>query len=461
MTTFLRKTFCMVLFVVLCAGVLNAQTVNPVKSLTGNCINNGKVTLNWTAPDLSLGNGFWLTYSSNDIMGTIGAGVEGEIRSVARFTAADLTAKGVTAGDKIALLQYALNGDGCSDLKLQVYDGGMMLLGFFISGTLRVDQPVDMATVGNKWTNTILTNPHPIDLSKELWFGFSVYAREESMPLAYDWGPGVENKSDLLWTMSSLGIGMWSTLYSASQNQYSLNACIKAFVSKVPIPLVSKYYIYQDGEKIGETTATTFTKDDVEFGQHNFCVVAVYDNSAQSAEVCKTITCTETCSVPTNLTIEYSENCDTAIIAWAAPTAGFPVAYNVYRDNVLIAGSIEETNYADVTFENTKDHKWSVATICKTVSSNKVNEDKTACKTDDGVYGYIKEVSIYPNPASQTVTIQVENFLKVEVYNIFGQLIESKNNPVVDVSSYNSGIYFFKVIDQENNFANRRVSIVR
>jgi hypothetical protein len=73
----------------------------------------------------------------------------------------------------------------------------------------------------------------------------------------------------------------------------------------------------------------------------------------------------------------------------------------------------------------------------------------------------MKNVSIYPNPASQTVTIQADNFLKVEVYNTFGQFIESNSSPVVDVSSYSSGIYFFKVFDRENHFTNKRIAVVR
>ena len=90
MEKFLHKTFCILLISVLCTG-LHAQTVNPVKNLTATCDANGKVTLNWLAPDISPGEGFWLTYSSNNILGAVGTGQDGEVTSVARFTASDLT----------------------------------------------------------------------------------------------------------------------------------------------------------------------------------------------------------------------------------------------------------------------------------------------------------------------------------------------------------------------------------
>ena len=460
MINLLKKKICMILFIMLCIIILNAQNVNPVKNLTGNC-NNGKVTLNWGEPDLNLGEGFWLTYASNNLMGYIGTGQEGEVRSAARFTASDLTDKGVTSGDKIALMQIILNGDDCSDLYLHVYDGGMLIpyINIFMAGTLQVEQRVDLATIDNNWTTIPLNAPHTIDLSKELWFGFSVYASDYSSPLAYDWGPGVENKSDLIWTMSTLGVGLWSTLYAASSNEYSLNACIKAYITKNDIPLLSKYYIYQDDEKIAETTSRTYSIEGVDFGQHNFCVVAVYNNNAQSAEVCRTINCNEVCNSPANLAVSYSEECDKATLTWTAPTTDILIKFNVYRDGTLIESSIEETTYVDEDFDKNVEHVWNVETVCQTVVSNQIKITKPACTLN--INEPLSNISIYPNPASKTVTVKADNFQKVEIYNTFGQLIEVTSTYTVDVSTYSAGIYFFKVYDVNNALAIRKVTILR
>ena len=463
MITFLRKTFLMVLFAILCTG-LYAQTVNPVKNLSGNCNSNGRVTLTWGAPDFS-GDGFWLTYSVNTILGQIGLEGSGEIRSAARFQAADLVAKGVTEGDKVALLQMVLPQTGCSDLVAQIYSGEFDLLGILIPLNKVVDQPIDINTVNEMQWNTIkLNTPHTINMSNALWFGYSVNydAEQEAMPLIYADQEWVERKSDLIWSMSSLGIGLWTDLYSATApDNVQLAACVKAFITKADVvPIINKYYIYQDGEKIGETTNTNFSKESVGFGTHEFCVVAVYDTGAESAEVCKTVTCNETCNVPKNLTVAYSEECNQAIIAWDPPTSGNTLGYNVYRDATLLTPeAITATTFIDDDFDKTEDHTWSVETACETISSNKV--DKTVDRCNIGIVENRNGVTIFPNPASRTATVQVNNFQKVEIYNPFGQLIEVSHNTIVDVSAYSSGIYFFKVFDLDNNMTVKRVTVAK
>jgi len=67
------------------------------------------------------------------------------------------------------------------------------------------------------------------------------------------------------------------------------------------------------------------------------------------------------------------------------------------------------------------------------------------------------DISTYPNPAFSTVTIEANNFNKVEVYNIFGQLLHTAKNQIVDVSYFNAGVYFFKIFDTENNSVVKRV----
>lgn len=59
-------------------------------------------------------------------------------------------------------------------------------------------------------------------------------------------------------------------------------------------------------------------------------------------------------------------------------------------------------------------------------------------------------ISLYPNPTSSLVNIKAENTIKsTELYDVQGRLIqinkEDSNEVVLDISSYNSGIYFIKV----------------
>jgi len=439
--------------------MINAQ-VNPVKNLSGNCNNNGRITLNWGAPDPHAIDGFWLTYSSDAVYGNIGTGQDGDVMSVARFAASDLTAKGVTPGDKIVQMQIALNPAGCSNLNLKVWSGGSFLvipiINFVIAnpGTLEVDQRVDLSTVSSSgWTTIPLAQSHPISTTTELWMGYSVTANASAYPLTYDEGPRVSNKSDII-NFSD----QWSTLYLATQNEYSLNACIKAFVSKEDMLFVTRYEIYKDGEKVGETTSRDFTMEGLYPGEYDFCVKAVYNNNEVSEEVCRVTVCNEVCNPVTNLNVTFSTTCDKATITWTKPETVFPVKYNVYRGGVMIALEIEGTTYIDEEFNYNEEHTWSVEMVCIALVSNKVNSTK---QCELGISESLSNISIYPNPASQTVTIQMDKFQKVEIYNAFGQLMGVNHTKTTDVSTYSQGVYLFKVFDVDGNAAVKRVTVLK
>ena len=73
----------------------------------------------------------------------------------------------------------------------------------------------------------------------------------------------------------------------------------------------------------------------------------------------------------------------------------------------------------------------------------------------------LEGVKVYPNPTFSTVTIESNNFSKVEIYNIFGQLLQTAKTQVVDVSTFNAGVYFFKIFDIEGNSVVKKVVVVR
>ena len=71
----------------------------------------------------------------------------------------------------------------------------------------------------------------------------------------------------------------------------------------------------------------------------------------------------------------------------------------------------------------------------------------------------LEEVRVYPNPAFNTVIIEAHNFAKAEIYNAMGQLLKTETTNIVDVSSYNSGVYFLKVFDLDGNIVVKRVVV--
>lgn len=59
------------------------------------------------------------------------------------------------------------------------------------------------------------------------------------------------------------------------------------------------------------------------------------------------------------------------------------------------------------------------------------------------------KILIYPNPTSETLTIELENNLileKVNIYNTLGQIIKTESNTNIDVSKLQKGTYFVEVV---------------
>ena len=60
--------------------------------------------------------------------------------------------------------------------------------------------------------------------------------------------------------------------------------------------------------------------------------------------------------------------------------------------------------------------------------------------------------SVYPNPTSERLTIDLENNLileKVNIYNTLGQIIKTESNTTIDVSKLQKGTYFVEVITNQ------------
>ena len=74
-------------------------------------------------------------------------------------------------------------------------------------------------------------------------------------------------------------------------------------------------------------------------------------------------------------------------------------------------------------------------------------------------------VNVWPNPATSTVNIKGENLNAVYMYNAMGQLILTvdmqnvDSQTVIDVSGFNSGIYFMNVISENGNSTLKKVVV--
>ena len=219
--------------------------------------------------------------------------------------------------------------------------------------------------------------------------------------------------------------------------------------------------IYRDGLLIGgPTTETTF--EDTEFdpnSAHTWSVAVACSNGGDGEWVnVEKDACVppgpEPCDPITGGTAAVV--CDEAVITWEAVTGA--VGYKVSKEDGTPLEIVTDPVYTETgEFEDGVTYKWVIVTVCEDDESDPVEISGVADCV--GINELSNSVSIYPNPVSGMVTIKVENFAKVEIYNTVGQLVETKTIQTFNVSSYNTGIYFFKVYDVYNNSVTKRVMV--
>ena len=78
---------------------------------------------------------------------------------------------------------------------------------------------------------------------------------------------------------------------------------------------------------------------------------------------------------------------------------------------------------------------------------------------------YTVLVNVWPNPATSTINIKGENLEAVYMYNSIGQLIltldvtNADEQSSIDVSGFNSGIYFMNVVSQNGGSVLKKVVV--
>lgn len=79
---------------------------------------------------------------------------------------------------------------------------------------------------------------------------------------------------------------------------------------------------------------------------------------------------------------------------------------------------------------------------------------------------YLKQVSIFPNPASNSLRIEISNFninnsYNYFLYDLFGQILNQGNivssNETIDISNYPTGVYIVKIIRDDNAFLTKKI----
>lgn len=71
------------------------------------------------------------------------------------------------------------------------------------------------------------------------------------------------------------------------------------------------------------------------------------------------------------------------------------------------------------------------------------------------------ELSVYPNPANNQITIVMDDLANVQIFNVLGAMVNNTNlsgNNTVNISDLNQGVYIIKATDDKGNVAVTRLS---
>lgn len=126
-----------------------------------------------------------------------------------------------------------------------------------------------------------------------------------------------------------------------------------------------------------------------------------------------------------------------------------------FIDQHTITTEVDNPNYADFADINNDG--------LKDIISSSGSDSKLAWYENLGNLGVsdntINQFTLYPNPTEEFITITSEqNISSVEVYNIIGQKIsETKSKTEVDLSHFNIGIYFIKIMDDSGNSETHKI----
>jgi hypothetical protein len=180
--------------------------------------------------------------------------------------------------------------------------------------------------------------------------------------------------------------------------------------------------------------------------------------------------CGALCEPPVNLEgicLQLVKNeTGTVRLTWEAPeNIDELLGYNVYRDGEPINEElVTETRYQDVT--EVGEHTYQVSAVYEDCESELTDPVIIDVVPMGGIYDFsTASFKLFPNPANSSVTFEGVGLNSLEIYNLQGQkladFINIKDRLQIDVSNYESGVYFVKMYSETQSFVTKRLVIVK
>lgn len=227
------------------------------------------------------------------------------------------------------------------------------------------------------------------------------------------------------------------------------------------------------------TSGTSFVDENVEMGGHCYYASALCGGgeSDPSNESCAT---SGDCYPPTDLDYESTATFKTKL-KWVKPSPFDGLSgYYIYRkaeggeyERIKLAGA-SATSYTDNTALEEGHYYYRIYAYygdldCTSAPANWINDDNqfflhvyySPTGVEESVAG---NVSLFPNPAKASFTVEGQGMTHITVFNMVGQTVYDMdcdcNSKVITLDGVESGVYMVKV-STKNGDATKRISIIR
>jgi len=165
------------------------------------------------------------------------------------------------------------------------------------------------------------------------------------------------------------------------------------------------------------------------------------------------------CLPITDLEGVYIPDMQQVNLTWIAPESDYLKGFDIYRNDELIERVSPSTvSYSD----NTEELENGNYTYC-VIPLYPVEcdlEDECITNIYVGIIDYKDNILIYPNPATNLITISGDMISKVRMYNNIGQLILNEyNTNEINVSQLTNGIYILSIETLTGHIIHKKIII--
>ena len=127
--------------------------------------------------------------------------------------------------------------------------------------------------------------------------------------------------------------------------------------------------------------------------------------------------------------------------------------YNVYRNGEHIAHGVTGNSFVDYTSTSAETYNYTITGYTSHIESNPSNVVYVDWTTDVNENTVDQNISIYPNPTKNTVTIEADGLRQIRVFNIMGQTVicqtALEDNITIDLSAQPQGCYFIETATEQ------------